>query len=312
MSTAAPAFLRLLGVDAAADERRLRRAYAARLKTIDVEADPAAFQALREAFEAALAWRERQSTTGAPAAKRASAPSPSPSPSPSPLPLPLPASEPSTYAPPAATATEFDAFAASIAGFASEDDARTALSDVHARLMLAAGEDFEARIADLLADGWRPGHEHLFHAARKRYAWEMPRALRLFGSAGRLLESAIQQDALFASLPHRVRESRMRVAARLRETAKPPLGEALISELDILALMHQHPHWLAVMAPMDHAEHWLDARRWKDVTERKVTPPPPPDPPPKWYKSPAVKLVGLFYAVLAIMTTCAIVAQNYL
>ena len=47
-----------LGLDADADERAVKRAYAARLKLIDVEKDPAAFQALRETFEGAL-WYAR-------------------------------------------------------------------------------------------------------------------------------------------------------------------------------------------------------------------------------------------------------------
>lgn len=47
-----------LGLDADADERAVKRAYAARLKLIDGEKDPAAFQALRETFEGAL-WYAR-------------------------------------------------------------------------------------------------------------------------------------------------------------------------------------------------------------------------------------------------------------
>jgi hypothetical protein len=53
-----------LGLDAEADERAVKRAYAARLKLIDVEKDPAAFQALRETFEGAL-WYARNAAYSA-------------------------------------------------------------------------------------------------------------------------------------------------------------------------------------------------------------------------------------------------------
>lgn len=48
-----------LGIARTHDETAIRRAYSARLKTIDVDADPAAFMALRDAFAAARAYARR-------------------------------------------------------------------------------------------------------------------------------------------------------------------------------------------------------------------------------------------------------------
>ncbi len=52
--------LRTLGLDADADERAIKRAYAARLKTTRPDEDPEGFQALNEAYRAALQWAQTQ------------------------------------------------------------------------------------------------------------------------------------------------------------------------------------------------------------------------------------------------------------
>ncbi|MFN3389649.1 MAG: hypothetical protein ACK40O_12030, partial [Allosphingosinicella sp.] len=46
----------ILGIDPTDDRREVKRAYSRILKTIDVDADPAAFVRLRGALDQALAW----------------------------------------------------------------------------------------------------------------------------------------------------------------------------------------------------------------------------------------------------------------
>ncbi len=56
--------LRFLGLGPDADERAIKRAYAARLKTTRPDEDPEGFQRLNEAYQAALAWRQRHPPGG--------------------------------------------------------------------------------------------------------------------------------------------------------------------------------------------------------------------------------------------------------
>src|SRR5215471_18001762 len=59
-----------LGIVPTADAKAIRRAYAGRLRGLDPDQDPAAFQRLRQAFEAALSQAERP-TRAAPQTPRA-------------------------------------------------------------------------------------------------------------------------------------------------------------------------------------------------------------------------------------------------
>lgn len=64
--------LEALGLDADADERAVKRAYAARLKTTRPDSDPEGFQRLHAAYQAALEWGRTERDEDAPPSRRAS------------------------------------------------------------------------------------------------------------------------------------------------------------------------------------------------------------------------------------------------
>ena len=61
-----PHALRVLGLGTDADERAIKRAYAARLRTTRPDEDPDGFQRLNEAYQAALHWAKQQPVRPAP------------------------------------------------------------------------------------------------------------------------------------------------------------------------------------------------------------------------------------------------------
>ena len=61
-----PHALRFLGLGPDADERAIKRAYAARLKTTRPDEDPEGFQRLNEAYQAALQWAKQRPARPAP------------------------------------------------------------------------------------------------------------------------------------------------------------------------------------------------------------------------------------------------------
>ncbi len=263
-------FLRDLGVELDADERTLRRAYARRLKAMDIEADPAGFQALRETFEAALRWHEQGSKRATPS-PASGAHTPSAFPAAAPM-----DADPAQRRSGSVVAEHFGQFARHIASFYDEAGAGESLASVLAHPALASladGEEFERLVAERLTGGWQPGHHELFVVAADRFQWRTGRRrLAALGSAGLLLDAALEELAVLDGLAPRKRESLLKVVRRLRETDKPSLGEALVSGPDIRTLLRHHPHWLDIAAPRSHAERWLDALNWPEVAERKVAP----------------------------------------
>jgi len=189
-------FLQRLSLAGDADERTIRRAYARELKLIDQEHDAAGFQSLREAYEAALFWVRNPEYFAdddgdgeeKPTQVQADAP-----------PAPdvggtevieataLPAEVlPADEEPQALGDEVFEEFVARLPALAAaakgpiESETpwtqalQTCLDDL--RLFgIDAREQFERRVAVLLAEGWRPGHEALLVAAVDTFGWAAER-----------------------------------------------------------------------------------------------------------------------------------------
>ncbi len=249
--------LQLLGLESGSDERLIRRAYARRLKQIDLAKDPDAFQELRYAYEAALGAStsptafeevddEETKQSELPAATRAVEISADPLLETSPLSQSLAVLE--TLKGELGMALKTEAQAKNLLDKAMADP----------RLgHLDAQQHFEALLAQSLCQGWQPGHEVLFQAACRQFDWlhDKPRLLRL-GSVGELLDFAILQWLSFLDQPEAVVRRQSLVIQRLRNP-ETPTKQWLREELFILDLLAQrHGFWLKLIAPIERIDAW--------------------------------------------------------
>lgn len=256
------AALATLGLRPDADARALRRAYALQLKQIDQGTQLEAFQALREAYEFALAGIARRDAPAAqaepiaPQDTAAAAPAEPVAPAPEPVPEP-------TLPPGAALADSvFQPFAARAAsGFTDEDDATAALAQALAdeRLLnLDARTIFEWQVAHLIMAGWRPGHEFLFGPACQAFGWEQDRAhLRIFGQLGAALDAAINEKLVFFQQSSTAFELQRQAIRRLRATEMPPLSLRQADLPLVHLLVQRYPNWLRLITSQENINSWF-------------------------------------------------------
>ncbi|MYM87725.1 hypothetical protein GTP91_11085 [Rugamonas sp. FT82W] len=261
-------FLHRLGLDDDADARSIRRAYARELKLIDQERDAAGFQALREAYEAALHWAGRQAPVPEPG------PVPAPGPAQAPLPLPMPA--------PQHGLTVFNEFIETTAELARHHPgqyltrwqaALQSCLDDDRLLNLNARALFESHIAGWLAGGWRPGHEMLFPVAVQHFHWsEDSRRLAPLGRSGMLIDQAIREGKGFDSLPESQQTIHRSVIARLRKTGEPA-SKQLHDDMHYLdILMNYFPVWMSIMVDLKTVEHWRERHLQLPQDKKKRSP----------------------------------------
>jgi protein TonB len=270
MATAAE-FLARLGLEEGADERQVRRAYARELKLIDQERDLEGFQHLRACYEAALAWIAHRGTPAEPAPAPAQAQGDTPVAQADAVPA--AEAEAEQQANPAVLADAvFAAFRARMAALAVQPERMgreestlvapwaAALRDVLAdpRLLhLYARVIFEHRIAALLADGWQAGHHLLLPAAIEIFGWDQDRhALERLGSAGQLIDEALEQRALFLSQDILARTQQREVLSLLRQGGEPDERTVRGYAAPLVTLTNYFPALVGIVAPHEAAVAW--------------------------------------------------------
>lgn len=288
------AFLDYLGVDDSADERAIRRAYARKLKLIDQEKDAAAFQALREAYEVALQWsRWQQQQNAVPPAEQpdpapasvADAESPSQSAlseaAPEAMPETLPPADLATVPPEVEARAVFEELMAELAamssasGWSSDKVHREKLLrclDDPRLLSIAARDIFEWFVAEILAAGWRPGHEALLVAASRVFCWQDdPRRLTRFGWVGNALNRAITERAVFDQQAEGERKLQRDLIARLRDPAPPSHGELIAKMPQFEWLIARFPVWLPMIASMENLQRWRELDKQVPAWKRRFS-----------------------------------------
>lgn len=309
MSTIAP-FLARLGLDQNAGTSDIRRAYARELKLIDQEHDAAGFQALREAYEAALKWAKlprasqdvavqlvipvysgvpHTSASGVPAPQFGVPNVPVVLAKVAPRVMVAPVAAPRDTVFPEKTQAKVDphalaagVFAGFIADFAAMMQApepdlascRAVLERALAKpalLNISARIQFEERLAHLLAAGWKPGHEILLVVATKAFEWSGDRRrLFEFGDAGVRLSQAIDERNRFDAQPESDQLAQGEIVGRLRSGALPDGAQLVRSIAHLDALETRFPTWLALVADVRRMPGWRELERQVPGWRRKL------------------------------------------
>ncbi|TLN01528.1 TonB C-terminal domain-containing protein [bacterium] len=268
------AFLEHLELGDDADERAIRRSYARKLKQIDQETDAVGFQSLREAYETALQWVSWKRQQQAQLIRH--------------QPLEFATSGPQKESTEANAQGEEEAVEVAPDDFHPEVEARAVFNDFLTRLAksssatgwssdtliqsylnecldnprllsITARDIFEWFVAELLADGWRPGHEALLVAACRVFDWQSDRQrLARFGRVGEVLNRAITERAMFDGQPDEERSRQRNLIARLRDPSPPSYGE-LIAQMALAEwLMARFPAWLRLITSVENLQRWRE------------------------------------------------------
>lgn len=282
MTSSVP-FLRYLDLDESADERSVRRAYAQRLKTVDQEADPESFQALREAYETSMRWLQWRSQQQAESDEQ-----------PEHVPLPLQESEAVAATEPIAAPHDPRATAEVLReelAQALRDRQLTSLAPVREHLQQMLDDprliDMDARfffewsVAAILASGWQPGHELLFETAVELFDWRNDRARLLsLGREGQIVDSAIVELEAFRSrgAPIYNGASREQLIEMLRRNERPSEHVLAMCISAVEHMLSLYPHWLHIVTTPRNVERWSERPQEPAKPVRPPAAPSRPEP----------------------------------
>lgn len=230
----AHAALQRLGLDAMADEKAIRKAYARELKRIDPETAILEFQSLREAYETVMGLRKNVLHT--------------------------PPQAPPALAAEAQEAYEWVVAAVSVISggrrIADETIWINGMVDQLAEqqpIGIEAGWQLEAAIGRLLTEGWQPGHEALLLAATHHFAW---------AEKGTWPSAQVAEAWFERFLLHRERETLRAPLARvirdLRQPYEPDTGRLKRDHGYFEYLATHFPHLTPVIVDMRMLERWRE------------------------------------------------------
>lgn len=231
-------FLDALGLTIDSSERDIRRVYAQRLKHLDPVTEPAGFAELRQAYEAALAWRRggQQPAFVAPVA--------------------------GTDAPPVASAEAeardiWQGFRRSLDNAVNDDDAERCFDDALTRLHrghIEAAAAFEHFLVEALASGSAPRAAWLFTQAADHFRWrEVSRLAALRGYANWV-------DATLGELDRwagETAETRWRVLDQVDRFRATPNSEQVLHGWPAMRwVAAAYPRWLSLLLTRAAVENW--------------------------------------------------------
>ncbi len=196
MST--PWFLDHLDLPAGTDAKSVRRAYASRLKSIDHEANPAAFATLRRAYEEALSWVSREplvvDIASVASVARADPDDKTDLPD-------VPTSEEGSTEPSHVEEAMrlIDGFVSALADTSDRDLPHLLESTTVSlrRAYVDAPSVFEERLIDLLANSDMQRRAPLFFAATDHFHWNELDRLKELGQRGAWVDAVLVQRALW-------------------------------------------------------------------------------------------------------------------